>query len=155
MFLLFFLVWIIFNGQITTEIILFGLGIAAAVFWFICKYMDYSLKKEWILIRKSWSFLCYVATLIVEIIKANIAVIHLILTAEEVVEPVVVRFKTTLKYDITRTLLANSITLTPGTITASLEGDEIVVHCLDKSLAEGIEDSVFVSLLEKMERIGK
>lgn len=155
MFLLFFLVWIIFNGQITTEIILFGLGIAAAVFWFICKYMDYSLKKEWIFIRKSWSFLCYVATLIVEIIKANIAVIHLILTAEEVVEPVVVRFKTTLKYDITRTLLANSITLTPGTITASLEGDEIVVHCLDKSLAEGIEDSVFVSLLEKMERIGK
>ena len=50
-------------------------------------------------------------------------------------------------------LLANSITLTPGTITVSVEDDRFCVHCLDKELAEGMEDSVFVKLLEEMEEV--
>lgn len=62
-----------------------------------------------------------------------------------------VKFKTNLKTRPGRILLANSITLTPGTITVSLSDDEYVVHCLDKSLAQGIDSSIFVELLEKME----
>jgi multicomponent Na+:H+ antiporter subunit E len=50
-------------------------------------------------------------------------------------------------------MLADSITLTPGTITVSLEGNEYVVHCLDKELAEGINTSVFVTLLKRLERM--
>lgn len=151
MFLLFFLVWIIFNGNITVEIAIIGLAVAAAVFAFICKFMDYSLKKEILLYKKLLAFIGYVIILIIEIIKANIAVIHMIVTQREVVEPVIVRFRTSLRTETARVILANSITLTPGTITVSLEGDEYEVHCLDKSLAEGIEDSMFVKLLEKME----
>ena len=48
-------------------------------------------------------------------------------------------------------MLANSITLTPGTITVSLEDDTLLVHCLDKTLSEGMEDSEFVKMLEKLE----
>ena len=151
MFLLFFLVWIIFNGNITVEIAIIGLAVAAAVFAFICKFMDYSLKKEILLYKKLLAFIGYVIILIIEIIKANIAVIHMIVTQREVVEPVIVRFRTSLRTETARVILANSITLTPGTITVSLEGDEYEVHCLDKSLVEGIEDSMFVKLLEKME----
>ena len=65
-----------------------------------------------------------------------------------------VTFKTTLRSKISRVILANSITLTPGTITVSLWEDELIVHCLDKSMAEGMDNSVFVEMLEKMERIG-
>lgn len=151
MFLLFFLVWIIFNGNITVEIAVIGLAVAVAVFAFICKFMDYSLKKEILLYKKLLAFIGYVIILIIEIIKANIAVIHMIVTQREVVEPVIVRFRTSLRTETARVILANSITLTPGTITVSLEGDAYEVHCLDKSLAEGIEDSMFVKLLEKME----
>ena len=46
MFLLFFLAWVIFNGRITMEIVIFGLVIAAAVLAFVCKFMDYSIEKE-------------------------------------------------------------------------------------------------------------
>ena len=151
MFLLFFLVWIIFNGNITVEIAVIGLAVAVAVFAFICKFMDYSLRKEILLYKKLVAFIGYVIILVIEIIKANIAVIHMIVTQREVVEPVIVRFRTRLRTETARVILANSITLTPGTITVSLEGDEYEVHCLDKSLAEGIEDSMFVKLLEKME----
>ena len=60
-------------------------------------------------------------------------------------------FKTDLHSTFARVLLANSITLTPGTITVALTGNEYTVHCLDKELAEGISSSVFVKLLEKIE----
>ena len=64
-----------------------------------------------------------------------------------------VRFRTTLRTRVARVLLANSITLTPGTITVTLEGDELTVHCLDKTLAEGLSDGIFVRELEKLERM--
>ena len=86
-----------------------------------------------------------------EILKANIGVMQLILSPKMEVEPKLVRFRTDLKTDLARVILANSITLTPGTITVTLEGDEYLVHCLDKSMAEGMDDSIFVYLLHQLE----
>lgn len=151
MLFLFFLVWIIFNGKVTAEIVILGFIIAALVFAFFCKFMDYSLEKEKRFYKKIPIFIKYVVVLIIEIVKANLTVLHMILTTKEIMEPVIVRFRTNLKTEMARVLLANSITLTPGTITVSLEEDEFLVHCLDKSLAEGMEDSVFIKMLEKME----
>jgi len=151
MLLLFFLAWIVFNGNITLEIVLFGVVIAAAVFAFICRFMDYSLEKEKWFYRMIPGLIWYVVILVIEIVKANVAVIHLVTTSKEEIEPAIVTFRTDLKTETARVILANSITLTPGTITISLEEDEYVVHCLDKSLAEGMEDSVFVKMLKKME----
>lgn len=151
MYLLFFLVWIVFNGKITPEIIFLGLLISGAVFWFVCRFMDYNLKREKRFYKKLVMFLRYAGVLISEIVKANMSVIHLILTGREKIEPMIIKFRTTLKSETSRVVLANSITLTPGTITISLEGDEYTVHCLDKSLAEGIEDSIFVQLLHEIE----
>lgn len=151
MLFLFFLVWIIFNGKVTVEIVILGFIIAALVFAFFCKFMDYSLEKEKRFYKRIPIFIKYAVVLIIEIVKANLTVLHMVLTTKEIMEPAIVKFHTNLKTEMAKVLLANSITLTPGTITVSLEGDEFLVHCLDKSLAEGIEDSVFVKMLEKME----
>ncbi len=153
MFLVFFLIWIIFNGQFTWEIAAFGVVIAGLMYLFICKFMDYKPKTDLILCKKFFLIIQYVFLLVKEIIKANFAVIRMIMSSRYEIEPAVVRFKTTLKSAPARILLANSITLTPGTITVSLEGDEYVVHCLDKELAEGINSSLFVTLLERLERM--
>ena len=59
--------------------------------------------------------------------------------------------KTDLKTKTARVLLANSITLTPGTITVSLQDNVYTVHCLDKQFGEGLSDSTFVWLLHKIE----
>ena len=148
---LFFIVWIIFNGRVTWEIVLFGIAISGLMFAFVCKFMDYSMEKERKFYKKCPLFCKYVVLLVKEIIKANLAVCHLILTRREVTEPVIVKVHTNLKTETARVILANSITLTPGTITVSLAGQELLVHCLDKSLAEGMEDSEFVKLLEALE----
>ena len=151
MLILFFAAWIIFNGRITAEIIIFGILIAALVFAFICKFTDYSPQKERRFYRKSLSFCGYLFVLIGEIYKANLAVIRQVFAHREIVEPTIVRFHTQLKSETARVILANSITLTPGTITVSLKEDELVVHCLDKNMAEGLENSVFEQYLLKFE----
>ena len=151
MLLLFFLAWLIFNGKVTLEIIVFGIVISLAVFAFICRFMDYSTKREMRFYAMIPQFIRYLYVLIREIISANLTVCRMILTRKEVMEPVIVRVKSNLRTKTARVILANSITLTPGTITVSITGEYLLVHCLDKSLSEGMEDSVFVRLLQKME----
>lgn len=152
MFLLYFILWVVFNGNFTLEIAIFGVVIAAAVFAFTCKFMDYSIDKEKQLIKNTFSILRYIIVLVIEIVKANFAVIHLILSEEEEVEPLFVSFKSDLSGPGYRSALANAITLTPGTITVLLEDNVYTVHCLDETLAEGINKSVFVDMLTKMEK---
>ena len=153
MLLLFFLAWVIFNGRLTLEIALFGIAVAGAVFAFVCRFMDYSLKKELHFYKLVPAFAQYLYYLIKEIVSANISVSRMILTRKEEMEPVLVHVRTDLKTETARVILANSITLTPGTITVSLTEDRLLVHCLDKSLSEGMEDSIFVRLLRKMEEV--
>lgn len=153
MYILFFLMWIIFNGRVTTEIVLFGLVISGLMYAFVCRFMDYSPKRDLIIFRKSGYILQYIGVLLAEIVKANMSVVKLILSSKYEPEPVIVRFRTDLKTKTAKVLLANSITLTPGTITASLEGDELVVHCLDREFAEGMDSSIFVKLLKRMEAV--
>lgn len=152
MFILFFLLWIIFNGTISTEIVLFGIGISAAIFFFVCKFMDYSIKKEIILIKILPLLMEYALLLIWEIIKANFVTAKYILNQKIEIEPQLIHFKVPLQTNVAKVILANSITLTPGTITVSLEGDEYRVHCLDSDLAEGIFESIFVKKLFQIER---
>lgn len=153
MYLIFFLIWVIFNGQFTPEIAVFSLIIAGLMYAFICKFMGYKPRADIIMAKKFFYLIQYVFILVKEIVKANFAVIRMITSSRYELEPAVVRFKTDLKSAPARIMLANSITLTPGTITVSLTGDEYVVHCLDKSLAEGINSSIFVTLLRRLERM--
>ena len=153
MYVIFFLIWIIFNGQFTLEIAAFGLVIAGAIYWFICRFMDYSPRKDLILCKRFFLLLHYVFILIKEILKANVAVFKIVYSAKYHFEPAVVHFTTNLNSTFARVLLANSITLTPGTITVSLIDNEYVVHCLDKELADGIDSSIFVKLLERIENV--
>ena len=151
MYFLYFLLWIIFNGNFTLEICIFGLVTAGLMLAFTCRFMDYSLRKELGIYRKAFLFCRYVYVLVKEIVKANFGVIHLILTQKEEIEPALVTFRSELKTAPAQAFLANAITLTPGTITVSLEDSEYTVHCLDESMAEGMKDSIFVEYIRKLE----
>jgi len=152
MYLIYFMLWVIFNGSLTLEIGIFGLVISAALLLFTCGFMDYSLAKEWKIYKNFFLVLKYICLMVKEIVKANISVIHLILTQKEEIEPVLVSFHTDLKTQMGKALVANAITLTPGTITVTLEGSEYKVHCLDESLAEGIQDNEFIQYIREFEK---
>ena len=151
MLILFFLLWVIFNGSFTLEICIFGIVISVVLFAFICRFMDYSFKKEFLFYTKALLFVRYVCLLVKEIVKANFGVIHMILSQREEIQPMLVDFHSDLKTATGKAFLANAITLTPGTITVTLEDDRYTVHCLDESLAEGMNDSEFLEYIKKME----
>lgn len=150
MYIFLLLLWIVFNGKFTLEILWIGAVISAGIYFLCWKFFGYSPKREWQLFKKSLCILEYVVFLVWEILKANLTVVGFILSKEET-KPVLVTFESKLKTDTANVLLSHSITLTPGTITVELKGNTFVVHCLDESLADGIDDSVFVRILKKFE----
>ncbi len=151
MVLLFFALWLIFNGRVTVEIVVLGIILSCVIYLFGVKFMDFSPKKELRYLRLMPRAIRYLVILLWEILKANFAVIRIILTPGREPSPLLCHFRVPLKTESARMILANSITLTPGTITVQMDGDEYVVHCLDQSFREGIEDSVFVHMLMEME----
>ncbi len=147
--ILIFLFWILMNGRITWEIVAFGAVITALVTWFAVKVIGYSVKKEWRTYRNLPILLLYALDLILEILKAAWLVARMVFRADEP-DPVIVEFHSGLKTQFQNVLLANSITLTPGTITVFQEGDHFVIHALRREYAEGLESSSFIKLLDKL-----
>lgn len=115
--------------------------------------MDYSIKKEKQVLFLGLYIFQYIFVLIIEIFKANIGAIKFILSRKQKPKPFIFKFQTKLSTETARVVLANSITLTPGTITVSLDHEVFMVHCLDVSLAEGMQESVLVRLLKRMEEV--
>ena len=152
MFICFFALWVVLNGKWTTEIGVFGLVFASLAYGFTWKYMGYSPKVDFALFMRIPSAVRYGVNLVVEIIKANLAVTKLILKPDYMPEPQLVQFDVDLKKNRHLVALANSITLTPGTITVDLHDNHFTVHALDASFVDGLDDGGFVQQLMEMEK---
>lgn len=152
MFITFLILWIIFNANFTIEILLIGIVVSAALFAFCCKFMDYSLEKEKMAYRNIFRIFGYFVHLLIEIVKSNLAVMRLIMTQKEEPEPMLVTFDAGLTNPAAQALMANTITITPGTITVMLKEGTYTVHCLDSDFAQGIEQSEFIDRLKTMEK---
>lgn len=152
MFLLLFALWLAFNGRISPETVAVGIPVCAVLYFFCCRFLGFSIKKDITLARELPYILKYMANLIVEIVKSSLATAGLVFAVSQP-SPAIIKFRSGLKSDLARVLLANSITLTPGTITLDLSGDEYTVHCLDKAMGDGIDDCSFVRHLRKMEEV--
>jgi multicomponent Na+:H+ antiporter subunit E len=84
----------------------------------------------------AWRFLRYIPWLMRQILVANVHVAALVINPKMPIEPEVVRFRTKLETDISCVTLANSITLTPGTITMDIRDGVFYVHALSRLVAE-------------------
>ncbi len=90
-------------------------------------------------LRRLGRFLAYLPWLLYQIFKANLDVAYRVLHPRLPIDPRIVRFKTDLKEDVAIATLANSITLTPGTVTIRAErGRGFVVHAITKEAAESL-----------------
>ncbi len=151
MYILLFILWIALNGRFTLEIAAFGVIISLAVYWFMCRFLEYNPKNDIIFLKNLPRTIAYIAVLFWEIIKSSIIAMKFVYSKKMDIQPQIVFFDVPLKSEFLRTILANSITLTPGTITVNVEENHFCVHALDYSIAQGVEDSVFLRLLMEME----
>ena len=93
----------------------------------------------------------YAVWLLKEIVKANIYVMRISLSprAMKVIDPQIVRFRSRMTSKLGLTILANSITLTPGTITVYVdERGNFTVHALDGELAAGVPGDMETKLVD-------
>lgn len=148
---LFLAFWIILNSRLTIEVVIIGIVISFAISYFLYKVLKVDAKKEKLFLLWLPDILNYLFTLVIEVIKANITMVKIILSKEIKINAQIVYFKSPLKLAGTKVALANAITLTPGTITVELEDDVFGVHAIDATLAEGIDSSDFVRILKKID----
>ncbi|MBR5109906.1 MAG: Na+/H+ antiporter subunit E [Clostridia bacterium] len=149
MALLIFMFWVVLNGRWSLEITLIGAGVTALAFVFMCAACGWSLRKEWKFYQVGPRLIMYCFTVIGEIIKANLKMCQVVYWGEA--DAVVRVIRTKLQTRLGKMALANAITLTPGTITLSVKGDELTIHCLRPELAEKLDDLIFEKKLLKIE----
>jgi len=122
--------WILFTGTLALFSLLLGF-----IFSFCVAFFTYNIfieEKEAArraLLPQVHLFLIYIGVLLFEIYLASFKMILAILTSH--INPRVVHFRTKLKSELARVILANSITLTPGTLTLDLDEDHLIVHWLN------------------------
>ncbi len=147
-----FFFWLILNGQITREIIIIGFTITFSIGYFAYKHTRLSIALEKLIFKKILYIIEYLIILVIEVIKANISMIKLVLSPSyKEIKPKLTYINVDLKKRLSRVALANSITLTPGTITVAINENDYLIHAIDTSFIEGIEESIFVKKLKNME----
>lgn len=151
MLIAFFILWIIFSGRITLEIVIIGLIISLALDILISRLVGISEKKGMQRLLALFKYMRYFCVLIREIVVSCIKVIKIVWGNSKEIHPQLFYFSPNIKSENKRVLLSNSITLTPGTMTVELTDKYLRVHALDPSFLEGMDNSDFVKILEAVE----
>jgi len=134
-FIILFVVWLLLSGKFDLFHISLGIISCALVSFFSSDLLFPSLKLKGLPIL--WlRFIKYIPWLLYQIFLANIHVLYLTFHPRmmELIDPRIIKFKSRLKSDMSLVTFANSITLTPGTITVnvSIDGD-FKVHAIDRA----------------------
>jgi len=150
MFVILLILWLIFSGSLTLTNIVIGAAVCAAVTFFSDRFLGYDERRFLRRLKKAPALLHYLGVLLFEIIKENFLVLRLIYKKGQP-DSQLTHYCGRLKSETLRVLVANSITLTPGTYTVRLEGDEYAVHALDSSFDPGVEYNEFFRLARDIE----
>lgn len=131
-FILAFLAWIALTGSLNAVNIL-AAGLVALLVSLAAGHLLVTTRKRNPLIRRLIYAVYYLVVFIWEMIKANVHVAYIVLHPMLPIRPGIVRIKSNLKKDSSLTVLSNSITLTPGTLTVDIDpgNDILYVHQID------------------------
>jgi len=130
LFLILEFFWIIWNNSLDFKIWLYGLIVVIPVV-FIFGKGTYIFEGVRLTPKGLIYSLQYVGVFVIALIKSNIDVIFRVLDPKLPIRPGIVRVRTKLKSPLARLILANSITLTPGTFVVDIQEDIIYVHWIE------------------------
>ncbi len=152
LFVILYAVWLLLSGH--DEPLLLALGAASSAAAVAIAWRMDVIDHEGHPVHLSWRILFYWPWLLWEIAKANVAVARLILHPALPIAPVLLKVRTSQRSELGQVIYANSITLTPGTISVDLEESAIHVLCLNRELAADIENGEMDRRVSKVEGSG-
>lgn len=133
-----YILWLLLSGHYVALLLSLGAISCAFIVW-IMHRMD-TIDHESFPLHMTPRGLWYFPWLVWEIVKSNWSVAKIILAPSLPISPTMVTVKASQRTDVGRVTYANSITLTPGTLSVHMEGDEIVVHGITRDGAESLKD---------------
>ncbi len=152
MFILLLLFWLLLMNDLTIEIVVFGVILSLAIYLLMHRLFGITPKKEMEKICLLWYAPAFIFLIIFEVVKANISTLKVVFCKKKPKKSVIVKKTFPLVTGFARTVLANSITLTPGTISVLTDGGTFTIHSLTPEFADGIEAWVVVRFLRHIER---
>ncbi|MGI9591054.1 MAG: Na+/H+ antiporter subunit E [Myxococcota bacterium] len=139
------------TGQLDGSSVAAGLAVALLVAG-MSPRAEASRLGRWLEPRRYFWALFYVGVFLWEVLLANLEVAYRVLHPRLPIRPGIVKIRTTLQSTAARTLLANSITLTPGTLTIELlDGGWLYVHWLNVRTTDAEEAAILIA--KRFERI--
>ncbi|MCH8238099.1 MAG: Na+/H+ antiporter subunit E [Proteobacteria bacterium] len=147
--LVLFILWLLLSGFFQILLLSLGVGSVIAVVW-IAHRMDV-IDHEGHPIHLTVRALFYWPWLTMEIIKANIDVAAAIVRRKMPINPSVIKVKATQITELGQVIYANSITLTPGTVTIAVDKDIMTIHALTRGAAEDLESGEMDRRVTNME----
>ncbi len=136
LFVLLLMVWLLLSGHYTSPLMTYG-ALSCAGIVLLVRHLGI-LDEEALPVHLSLRWLVYAPWLMKEIVLSNLAVAKVILTPRLPIHPRIIRLTASQSSDVSRVIYANSITLTPGTVTLDVRGSEFLVHALTSDSAEGL-----------------
>jgi len=136
LFVVLLLVWLSWSGHFEAFLISVGVGCCAAVAWLATRMG--LVDEEGVPYEITPRALAYLPYLTREVIKANVDVARRVLHPRLPIGPRLIRTRALERTDLGRVIYANSITLTPGTVTIGVDGDELEVHALTEEAADDV-----------------
>ena len=132
-----YILWLLLSGHFHDPLLL-GLGVAACALSVWIAHRMELIDREGHPIQISVRALTYFPWLLKEIVVSNLHVARVILARDLPIEPRLFTVRASQSDELGRVTYANSITLTPGTITVDMEGDRLAVHALTANTREGL-----------------
>ncbi len=144
------IVWIAFTTSFAMQELVVGLVVSAilsllSIRWFTC--CTFSILAP----KRIFYMIWYLLVFIVALIKSNFDVARRVLTPSLPINPGIVKFKTQLKTDYAKMVLANSITLTPGTLSIDIVDDTFYIHWIDVKTTD--PEKAFEDIASQFEKI--
>ena len=142
--------WLINSGHYTPLLLVLGVLSVFLILYLVIRMETVDGESEPSIIMSIY-LPYYLFWLLIEIIKSNLDVVVRVWKGEEAISPTVFTVKATQKTDVCRVLYANSITMTPGTVTLDIDGDTFEVHALSEEGKAGIMKGEMDRQVSKLE----
>ncbi|HAK47419.1 MAG TPA: cation transporter [Spirochaeta sp.] len=142
------LIWLGLNGSLGREVLITGIIVTVITSFFYIGsgvFRDVHLTPRALIALIAW-----IIVFLIELVKSNIDVMSRVVTPKVRINPAIVQVKTKLRSRLGRLALANSITLTPGTLTADIVDDTLFIHWIDASTVD--IDEATRKIVEKFEK---
>ncbi len=149
--MLFLAFWTVLAERITPASLIAGLIISGVVFTYWSGSLKIASAAKCIRALPLW--ILFVLQLLLAIAVANFQVAAIVLSKRLPIRPEIVEYQTAIRSDFLKTVLANSITLTPGTMTVDIEGEMLVIHCLNKAYADSLTGNAFEKTLLRIQEV--